>query len=1126
MTSSRLKSQLLYIATIAFFLFTLCLPYLSGASTYSYDEGNRLIRVKYDNGARIDYTYDESGNRIQSLAATPSIQVTVKSDAHTTLPGVKLYLFNEAGSYLGLTQVTNSSGVAVFEVSAGKYKVRADYMGYQFWSDVVSFPETVDVTILIPLMDVEVDVTKADGDAEGVKVYLFTAAGSYLGVYSVTDASGNVTFKLPVGGSYKVRSDIMGNQYWSNVLLVSGGGTNTLAVNAGGGILQTNILQGAGVPLTNIKTYLFSGSGSYLGFTQKSDAAGAVSFTVPQGTYKVRADYLGYQFWNGATAVSSNVTTDLLIAHKDVGIVINGAFQGTLTPLTSLNTYLFTSAGSYMSKTLKTDTTGKVVFSVPQKAYKVRSDYLGQQYWSEEFTWVDKVINVPMADAAITMAGAGMPQANLPVYVFSAAKSYLGITAKTNAEGKVTFRLPAGTYKFRADYQSGQFWSTDQTLTTDQSKDVTISTGGSNFNLTVKVNTNPLAGVQCYVFNDKSAYLGVSGATDDSGKVVFALSDGSYKFRVDYLGYQFWSGVMTVPTTLDLTMTIPMSTVVANVGAAYGTISNVTVSLFSESGSYLGVNAVTDAAGNVTFNLPAGCRYKLRYDILGNQYWSDVFAVAEGVQNNLTLNAGGGTLQVNILKAAGNPLTGVTAYLLNQNGTYLGSNQTADTAGKVTFSVPSGTYRVRVDYLSYQFWSGDCVVGSDLSTNLIIPHKDVTLTVGGLYQGSFTPIADVSTHLFNSTDSYMGKTIDTDTTGNVVFNLPEKAFKVRADYMSQQYWSDEFTWLDNLINIPMADAVITMTGAGMPRADVPVYVFSSGNSYLGVTGKTGSDGKVTFRIPAGTYKFRADYQTNQFWTDDQTIVADQVNYVNLSDGGGNFTLTVKANTDPLVGVTCYVFNDEGSYLGLTGVTNDHGQYAFELSTGNYKIRVDYLGYQFWTNVYSVPTQQAAEFAIELFDTPVTVNAFYRTLSPLSDLDVYLFTQAGAYLNIKKTTDSNGNVVFSIPNKNYKSRVDYLGRQFWANVVGGQTSRLEISEGLASVYAHTSAGPVAGATVSLFSESGSYLGMNVTTDIDGYADFTLPAYPFKFRVDVAGTQYWSDVINIIAGTQTVVDVSAE
>ena len=1126
MMPSNLKNKLLFLTAIAFFLFTLCLPSCSGASNYSYDSGNRLLRVAYEDGSKIEYSYDESSNRTQMLTSTPLLHITVKSDAQNTLPGLHLYLFNEAGHYLNLTQVTNASGVAAFEVPAGTYKVRADYLGYQFWSEVVSFPATADLTMLIAQRDVQVNITTANGVAAGVKVYLFTAAGSYLGIYLVTDDSGNVTFQLPVGCNYKVRADILGSQYWSDVILVAGGGTNNIVVVAGGGILQANILQAAGVPLTNVTAYLFSGSGSYLGMSKISDAVGKVSFAVPQGTYKIRADYLGYQFWSDANFVGANVTIDLLIAHKDVNITVGGVFQGVSTPLSGINVYLYNAAGSYMSKTFQTNTAGKVVFSVPQKAYKVRADYLGQQYWSEEFTWQDKVVSIPLADAAVTVTGSAMPHAGVPVYVYTPAKSYLGVTGQTAADGKITFRLPAGTYKFRADYMGYQFWSDDQTLIADQSKDVNISVGGGNFSLTVKANADPLAGVKCYVYNDKNAYLGVMGSTDASGKVIFAVVNGAYKFRVDYLGYQFWSGVINVPATLDLTMVISLSAVVVNVRTAYGATSGVKVYLYSETGSYLGVYEITDDAGNVTFNLPVGCHYKLRYDILGNQYWSDVIIVAGGGQNNIAVNAGGGTLQVNIQKAAGVPLTGVTAYLFNQNGSYLGISQTADAAGSVAFNVPRGTYKIRVDYLGYQFWSTDNIVNANVTTNLTIPHRDITITVGGLYQGTSTPLTNLNVYLYNSLGSYMGKTFMTDAMGSAVFNLPEKAYKVRADYLGQQYWSDEFTWLNKAINIPLADAAITMIGSGMPRADVPVYVYSSTKSYLGLTAKTGVDGKVTFRIPAGTYKFRADYQTNQFWTDDQTIVADQINNISLSDGGGNFTLTVKANADPLAGVKCYAYNSSGAYLGLSGVTNGNGQYIFELSTGNYKFRVDYMGYQFWTDVYAVPAQLAGEFTIELADTPVTVSSFYRNSNPLSDLNVYLFTQAGAYVNIKNVTDANGGVVFSIPNKDYKIRIDYLGRQFWANIVKGQSSQVVINEGVAKVYVHKAAGPVAGATVYLFSESGAYLGVSAVTDTAGNAEFTLPAYPFKFRVDVAGVKYWSQVINIIEGVELVVDVSAD
>jgi len=41
----------------------------SVAIQYTYDNLNRLVRVEYDNGATIDYTYDAAGNRLQKVIA-------------------------------------------------------------------------------------------------------------------------------------------------------------------------------------------------------------------------------------------------------------------------------------------------------------------------------------------------------------------------------------------------------------------------------------------------------------------------------------------------------------------------------------------------------------------------------------------------------------------------------------------------------------------------------------------------------------------------------------------------------------------------------------------------------------------------------------------------------------------------------------------------------------------------------------------------------------------------------------------------------------------------------------------------------------------------------------------------
>lgn len=52
------------LSAVALFLSLLAVvPSSAGNAGYTYDNGNRLVRVNYDDGSRIEYSYDESGNR-------------------------------------------------------------------------------------------------------------------------------------------------------------------------------------------------------------------------------------------------------------------------------------------------------------------------------------------------------------------------------------------------------------------------------------------------------------------------------------------------------------------------------------------------------------------------------------------------------------------------------------------------------------------------------------------------------------------------------------------------------------------------------------------------------------------------------------------------------------------------------------------------------------------------------------------------------------------------------------------------------------------------------------------------------------------------------------------------------
>jgi len=378
------------------------------------------------------------------------------------------------------------------------------------------------------------------------------------------------------------------------------------------------------------------------------------------------------------------------------------------------------------------------------------------------------------------------------------------------------------------------------------------------------------------------------------------------------------------------------------------------------------------------------------------------------------LAAGGGLLQVTVQKSPQNPMEGIPVYLFDETGSYLGLNQVTDSAGMVGFNLSDGTYKVRADYLGYQFWSDDTLVTVDTDISLTIPHQDVTITVEGDYQGA-DPLEGVPVYLFTSDGTYQSQNQATDASGQVVFNLPQQPYKVRADYMARQYWSNEFTWQDAAVTVPMADAEIQVTGSGLPLEGVNVYVFSASGTYLSLADATDASGTATFRLPAGAYKFRADYQSSQYWSAEETLTAGQVNPVNINTGGGVFSFTVlKEANDYLVGVNCYVFNETGTYLNLNGVTSSEGQVTFNLADGSYKFRVDYLGYQFWSQVYTVPDSLSASLTIPHQDVTITVEGDHQGTEPIVGVPVYLFTAAGTYMNQNLTTDANGQSVFSLP----------------------------------------------------------------------------------------------------------------
>ena len=97
-------------------------------------------------------------------------------------------------------------------------------------------------------------------------------------------------------------------------------------------------------------------------------------------------------------------------------------------------------------------------------------------------------------------------------------------------------------------------------------------------------------------------------------------------------------------------------------------------------------------------------------------------------------------------------------------------------------------------------------------------------------------------------------------------------------------------------------------------------------------------------------------------------------------------------------------------MGSHEVTSSQGEALFNLADGSYEIRIDHLGYQFWTDVFAVPGTLSMERTIPHQDVTITVEGDYNgDVEPRQNLKVYLFTPAliinsGFFINFFFTCD--------------------------------------------------------------------------------------------------------------------------
>jgi len=461
------------------------------------------------------------------------------------------------------------------------------------------------VIVSVPLM---LSIQNAQGGVvSGVKVYAFNGA-AYTGYSATSDAGGQATLTLPLG-SYRFRADYNGAQYWS-------GTQNHCAIP---GCISLTLVVGPQMTATPVQTPTETPAPSATPQPSETPVPSETPTSTPEG-----AETATPVAWHSGSA---KILADIVlesslkaaagpVRQSQTGLVILTVMDSDGTAKAGLRVYAFDGA-AYTGFSGTTDANGQAALNLPGGSYRFRADLNGTQFWSDTANHCSVpgcssasiTVTKPVTVAVRNTDGAAMT--GLMVYAFTGS-TYVNISGVTDAGGQAAFTLPQGSYRFRVDLNGTPFWSSAENACELPGCETTDVTVAKPVTVTVAGQTGaPYPNLMVYAFSG-STYTGYSAATNDSGQATLTLPLGSYRFRADYNGVQFWSGTdaCAIPGCETAAVTLPGGTTESSVTISYG---------------YDALNRLVAA----TYS--NGISYQYTYDAVGNRlsYTSTVKGISE-----------------------------------------------------------------------------------------------------------------------------------------------------------------------------------------------------------------------------------------------------------------------------------------------------------------------------------------------------------------------------------------------------------------------------------------------------------------------------------------------------------------
>jgi len=251
------------------------------------------------------------------------------------------------------------------------------------------------------------------------------------------------------------------------------------------------------------------------------------------------------------------------------------------------------------------------------------------------------------------------------------------------------------------------------------------------------------------------------------------------------------------------------------------------------------------------------------------------------------------------------------------------------------------------------------------------------------------------------------------------------------------------------------------------------------------------------------------------------------------------TVTVEnTNSVPQTGLRVYAY-DNDTYRGYMATTDANGQATFTLpDNSGYRFRVDLNGQTYFSDVEnhcSIPSCASATLTVPVFGT-VTVTVQDSSSTPQSGQIVYAYN-GETYTQIQRVTDNNGQVALTLPDGNYRFRVDRAGTQYFSGAenhcdvptctsaslsvpasLTADVSTTTIDYTYDALYRLTNANYDSGAS---FAYTYDAVGNRLTQEINGNGAMTYTYDVANRLTQVGGTEYtWDNNGNLLNdGTST-------